>query len=130
MSAVGGLGEQEVPLYVVSVARPVVLVPNDDCSDGVYCLASVRHQHRLAAALFQRDFVTCAVLDARWPYRLALPVYVQGCTGAGTHALTVVVVQAFAALRVSAVQRALSRLLADYYAYVGKCTSLVLYLSS
>ena len=122
-SALCGLGDHEVPLYVVSVAYPTASLPREGGSSGLYCIVNLRCQHRLAAALFQRDFVTCAVTDVAWPYRLALPVYVQGCTAPVSCAVTAAVVRAVAAARLLAARRALACLLADYYVYAVKCIS-------
>lgn len=125
LSALSGLGGCEVPLYVISEARPSLAMPGR--GQGVYCMASLRVQHRLAAALFQRDHLTCAVSDVGWPYRLALPVYVQGCTPALEHAVTAALLRTYGVASMVAARRALADSLSAYYRYVDKCTSFLLY---
>lgn len=125
LSALSGLGGHGVPLYVVSEARPSLAVPGQ--GQGVYCMVSLRVQHRLAAALFQRDHLTCAVSDVGWPYRLALPVFVQACTPVVERATTASVVRTYGAASMLAARRVLADSLSAYYRYVDKCTSFLLY---
>lgn len=126
-SALSALGCHEVPLYVVSVLGPAVAVPNARGTEGAYCIVSVRRQHRVAASLFQCDYLTCAVKDWQWPHRVSVPVYVQGCRSSEMHALTVGVVRLYAAARMQAARQDLAALLSSYYHYAVKCNILALY---
>jgi hypothetical protein len=87
----------------------------------VYWVVDVQRQHRLAAALLQRDLVTSAVVDVRSPYRVALPVQVHTCAGGVEHAVLTAVIRVYVALRWRAVHRRVLSTLVAYYAYVVKC---------
>jgi hypothetical protein len=62
-SALQGLAVCGVPLYYVRGPRVCRELPQHRAQGGLYCVASLRQQHRLAVALFQRDYATCAVAD-------------------------------------------------------------------
>ena len=123
LSALQGLATRAVPLYHVSGMRAYPRLPLGRGALGLYCVGALRQQHRLAVALFQRDYVTCIVSEPQWPYRAALPVYVGACTVAAERATMSAFTRAYAALRLVALHRAVAQLLAVYYACVGRCLS-------
>ena len=126
-SALSALGHHEVALYIVSAVGPTMLLPSARSVEGLYCIVSVRRQHKLAARLFQCDYLTCAVKEPRWPHRVALPVYVREGCGPEVPGLVAGVVHFYAAARLQAAHRSVSCVLSAYYRYAAKCKNLVRY---
>lgn len=120
MSVAGGLAARSVPLYYVQDVRAWAVLPSHGVQQGLYCVASLQQHHRLAVALFQRDYATCAVTDLQRPYRVALPLYVGSCTVVSEQAVMAAFVRAYATLRLVAVQRVMARVLLAYYAYLDR----------
>lgn len=127
MSALRGLSERGVALYFVGELRRSAELPWRSGQLGFYCVASLRRQHRLAAAMLQKDLVTCAVVDAGCPFRASLPLQVQECLPAVEQQVWASFVRAYAGLRLLVVHQSLARTLAAYYTYVVKCISGLLY---
>ena len=120
MSAAGGLAARAVPLYYVQDLRARAAFLHQGVQPGLYCIASLQRQHRLAVALFQRDRVTCAVTDLCRPYRVALPVHVGSCSVLAEQSVMAAFVRAYGGLRLVAAQRTVARLLLAYYAYLDR----------
>lgn len=120
-SALNSLAHEELPLYIVSVVGPAMLLPSARGGEGLYCIMNLRRQHRVAASLFQGDYLTCAVKECQWPHRVSLPVYVgEGC-GSEVPGLVAGVMHFYGTARLQAAHQVLTGLLTAYYHYAVKC---------